>query len=414
MNNLLITMSGGTTTVINATLVGIIKEARKNAKIEKIYAGYPGISGVLNENIVDLTKIRETELNKLYYTPSSAFIGTTRVKPLNFDELKNLSDVCNIHNIKYFLNIGGNGTIKQTINISKALPKVKCVALPKTVDNDLGDLEFKDVLYTPGFPSCANYWKFIIKIMNQENLGACSHDKVLVTQTFGRETGFLAGCARLADKNRKLPLLILIPEDQRKIEDILEKIKYKLKKVGRLMIIMTEGYKIGDIGKQFDHTGQIMYGSSQTTSAQTMVNKCMENNIQARCFIPSIDQRSNFLYTTKEDLFHAENIGIFAIQKLIEGYTNFFASICYTDLGYIGYKSIPFETIQNFSRKMPNKWIDFGNFDVTDLFVDYVESIIGTPLINNMKNIFDIDFAAQNYPLIKKLNIKNNIKCYEY
>jgi 6-phosphofructokinase 1 len=395
-------MSGGTTTVINATLVGIIKQARKSGKIKHIYAGYPGISGVLNENIVDLSKIEEKELDKLYYTPASAFIGTTRVDLLSLNELKKLYDIFKAHDIKYFLNIGGNGTIKQTISISKALPEVNCVALPKTVDNDLGDFDFKNVFYTPGFPSCANYWKFITRIMNQENLGAFSHDEVLVTQTFGRETGFLAGCARLSDKERKLPLLILLPEDQRTIEEVMAKIKQTIAKFGRAMIVMTEGYEIDDLGRQFDYTGQTMYGSSKTTSAQNIVNKCMENNIQARCFIPSIDQRSNILYTTKEDLLHAKNIGIFAVQKLLENYNNFFATICHSRTKHISYKMLPFENIKDFSRRMPNKWIDFGNFDVTDSFVNYVESIIGTPLINDMNNIFNINFAIQNYPLIKK------------
>ena len=43
MNNLLITMSGGTTSVINATLAGLILKAQKSNLIDKIYVGFPGI-----------------------------------------------------------------------------------------------------------------------------------------------------------------------------------------------------------------------------------------------------------------------------------------------------------------------------------------------------------------------------------
>ena len=61
-------------------------------------------------------------------------------------------------------------------------------------------------------------------MMNLENLGAYTHDRVLVTQTFGRETGFLAGAARFADPGDKLPLLIMLPEDQKSEPDILNAI----------------------------------------------------------------------------------------------------------------------------------------------------------------------------------------------
>ena len=40
-DNLLITMSGGTTTVINATLVGVLKAARRSGRIGKVLAGAP-------------------------------------------------------------------------------------------------------------------------------------------------------------------------------------------------------------------------------------------------------------------------------------------------------------------------------------------------------------------------------------
>lgn len=401
-NNILITMSGGTTTVINATLVGIIKAARKCDKIDRIYAGYPGIIGTLNEDIVDLTDISEAEIEKLYYTPASGFIGTTRVRPLDEFELKSLEKVFEAHNVKYFLNIGGNGTIKQTMQISKNIgDRVKCIALPKTVDNDLGDMEFEKVLYTPGFPSCANYWKFIARIMNLENLGAYSHDKVLITQTFGRKTGFLAGCARLADESREWPLIILLPEDQKDINTVLNKIETTVNENKRAMVVMTEGYEIDELGVKHDHTGQVMYGSSNTTNAQNLVNKCMEANIQARAFVPAIDQRSNIIYTTLEDLKHAEGVGIYAVGKLLQGQSNFLTSIS-DNMQYI---SIPFTEIKDFSRQMPDKWISYDNFDVTDEYLDYVKLILGESILTKFNNIFEIKFAEYKMTFVeKKLN----------
>ena len=52
MSNLLVTMSGGTTSVINATLAGIVDIARKSNQIDKVYAGCPGMLGVFEENFL--------------------------------------------------------------------------------------------------------------------------------------------------------------------------------------------------------------------------------------------------------------------------------------------------------------------------------------------------------------------------
>ena len=42
--NFLILMSGGTTPVINSTLVGIIQKVKKKSSQIKIFSGQPGIS----------------------------------------------------------------------------------------------------------------------------------------------------------------------------------------------------------------------------------------------------------------------------------------------------------------------------------------------------------------------------------
>ena len=46
MANLLVAMSGGTSPVINATLVGIIKAARRTKAFQYVLAGLPGIEGI--------------------------------------------------------------------------------------------------------------------------------------------------------------------------------------------------------------------------------------------------------------------------------------------------------------------------------------------------------------------------------
>ena len=150
MNNLLITMSGGTTSVINSTLSGLISRAQKSNLIDRIYVGFPGIEGFLSDKVLNLTNINCEELSVLKRSPGSASIGTTRAKIFDDKTLDLLSEKFEEYQIKYFVNIGGNGTIKQSKLISSKIDNVSVAAAPKTVDNDLGDGEFELLWYTPG------------------------------------------------------------------------------------------------------------------------------------------------------------------------------------------------------------------------------------------------------------------------
>jgi len=378
--NFLIAMSGGTTPVINATLTGVIRQTRKSFPEAKIYAGYPGILGILADRLVELTQLDESALNRIYRTPASGLIGATRVELINQEQIQRFADIAQKYDIGYFLNIGGNGTIKQSRTIQAALgDDISVCALPKTVDNDLGDEAFHDVYYTPGFPSCAKYWRHKTHVLNYENLGAFSHDQTLIAQTFGRETGFLAGCARLADPDRRLPLLILLPEDQRGVEDVQAAVEDCLQKHNRCLIVMSEGYEIGNFETRFDPSGQVMYGSSGNTQAQLLVNYLMGKGIGARAFVPGFDQRSEMKSVSTIDIESAYGVGAFAIRSLLQGQRNFFSSIRRLEnaLNQIGFHNIPLPDIQGFSRDMPERWITHGQFDVTDEYVSYVSPLIG-------------------------------------
>ena len=55
--NLLVAQSGGPTSVINASIAGVILEAGRHECINEIYGGLNGIFGILNEDLVDLNEI---------------------------------------------------------------------------------------------------------------------------------------------------------------------------------------------------------------------------------------------------------------------------------------------------------------------------------------------------------------------
>lgn len=373
-------MSGGTTTVINATLVGIVRQAVEMKSFDRIFAGVPGITGLLNGSLVDLTSLNNKELEMLRRTPGSASIGTARVSILASHELETLADLFNQYDIGAFINIGGNGTIKQTRAIASAIGQsVRVAAAPKTVDNDLGDLKCRDVFFTPGFPSCVNHWAKVTKLLDIENAGAASHDNVLVAQTFGRETGFLAGAARIADPDRKAPLLLMLPEDPQPLDVLIGAVDDQLSSAGRAVIVISEGYPVGDVGSIKDATGQTMYGSNPTTAAQLLVDHLLQAGISARSYIPTILQRQAIDDTLEFDLDVAERQGRHIVQQLSEGESDFLATIrdpevCLSSEDPIG--TISFCEFAEFSREMHRNFVSPHNFDVTDMYISYLSRIL--------------------------------------
>lgn len=372
MSNFLILMSGGTTPVINSTLSGILKTLK--SKRVKIYSGNQGIVGVLKNSFLNLSNFSISKIKKIAHVPGSHFIGTTRMQKLKSKEISILRNSLKKKNITNVINIGGNGTLQQSRHLAEKLPEINFISCPKTVDNDLGDKNFRKVLFNPGYISCVEIWSFFLKMINIENIGAHSHDKVIISQTFGRDTGFICGSLRYWDKKRNLPMMLLLPENKKNFEDIYIHAKKILQKYHRLMIFISEGYNLGNIKPKYDKSGQVMYGSSGNTNCQILNNLFMKKKIQSRIFNPTILQRV-FKFRrellNKKDIVIAEKIGRKAALTLLNKKKSFLVTVTKKNkIDLIDYKFC-----KNFSRKMPSKFILKNKFDVSDDFLNYLDEV---------------------------------------
>jgi ATP-dependent phosphofructokinase / diphosphate-dependent phosphofructokinase len=76
----LVAQGGGPTAVINQSLVGAVLESRKFPQVSKVYGAVNGVSGIVNEDFLDLTQETTHNLEQVAGTPSSALFST-RDKP---------------------------------------------------------------------------------------------------------------------------------------------------------------------------------------------------------------------------------------------------------------------------------------------------------------------------------------------
>ena len=71
--------SGGPTTVINSSLLGVVTEAKRHPEIDGIFGAMYGVEGLIEDNLIDLRKEDQSDLDLLKHTPG-AILGSTRRK----------------------------------------------------------------------------------------------------------------------------------------------------------------------------------------------------------------------------------------------------------------------------------------------------------------------------------------------
>ncbi|MCK4999064.1 MAG: 6-phosphofructokinase, partial [Anaerohalosphaera sp.] len=106
MANAVVSQSGGPTGVINASLVGVIEEAKKHPGIDKIYGAVHAVRGMVQEDFVDLTDADPAMLEIVAVSPSSA-LGSSRDKP-DAEYCEKILAIFKKWDIRYFFYIGGN------------------------------------------------------------------------------------------------------------------------------------------------------------------------------------------------------------------------------------------------------------------------------------------------------------------
>ncbi|MDP6490440.1 MAG: diphosphate--fructose-6-phosphate 1-phosphotransferase [Kiritimatiellia bacterium] len=388
--NALVAQSGGPSPVINASLQGVIEGCRAYPERTKtLYAAWHGIEGVLNEELIDLYAQDQAELTLLKHTPASGAIGTCRYKltPEQDEDFDRIIEVFRAHDIRYFFYIGGNDSMDTAHKVSdlahaKGLDVI-CTGVPKTIDNDVGDPEFTLLDHTPGYGSTARYWAGIVRDTNEENRGMCPSECVSVLQAMGRKAGYIPAAARLADPQREMPLQIYMAEAHHTLESLHENVNRQLRTDGRCIVVVSEGFDVGDLGEAHDGFGHIEYGASKTCAAQIVASYLNDHGLaahgQATWQVPGVLQRSMSAHQSPVDRDEALEVGRHAVEVAMEQGTGFMASILRApgESYRAEYGHAPLEQIANSFRPIPQAWITEDGLDVTDDFIRYAQPLIG-------------------------------------
>ena len=376
--------SGGVTSVINASASAVILEARKSAKIGKIYAGKNGILGALREELIDTSKESKKFIESLQYRPGGVF-GSCRYKLKsiedNLKEYERLIEVFKAHNIGYFFYNGGNDSADTALKISQISNKLnyplQCIAIPKTVDNDLAVTDC-----CPGFGSVAKYvvTSTIEAALDVESMYESS-TKVFILEVMGRHAGWIAGSSCLAqDSHPGAPHIILLPEVTFNQIKFLAKVKETVKKHGFCVIVASEGIKNSKGKFLAESDSKDAFGHSQLGGVAPRLADLINKKLQLKNHWAVADylQRSASHLSSGVDRAHALEVGKKAVQYALKGLNGVMPIIKRKSSTPYKWEVVPapLTKIANVEKKLPPGFISKDGLGMTKRARSYFQPLI--------------------------------------
>jgi len=376
--------SGGPTSVINGSLVGVVEAARRSSRIGRVYGMRFGIEGFMEDRLVDLSARPAAFLQGLRRTPSSA-LGSSRHKTRD-EDLPRILEILKKHDIRYFFLIGGNDTM-DTIHRVEAYCRregyeLAGVGIPKTVDNDLFGTD-----HTPGFPSAAR-----CNILNVQQAGLLARDmrrvdKFVIYQPVGRDAGWLAAAAAVAKKREAdAPHLIYLPERPFDRERFLADVADCHRRYGWVSIVCGEGLKQADgslvsDSQARDKFGNLEFGAMGGASVALSLHGLIKERLGLRgefqitesLIMCAMDR------AVELDLEEAYGCGREAVRIAEAGRSGVMVALERKPGGpyRAHYTDVALEEVAVKSKPMPAEYINpEGNF-VTEAFLQYIRPLVG-------------------------------------
>mgnify|MGYP003971310183 FL=1 len=383
IGNCLVAQSGGPTSVINASVAGVVSEALNNECIEEIYGGLNGIHGILKEELIDLAEESQQTIRGLRYTPASA-LGTCRFKLRRDVDYSRVLEVFEAHNIRFFFYAGGNDSQDTANKISKLAQErgfeLRTIGIPKTVDNDLVTTD-----HCPGYGSVVKFICTTIREMSLDHEAMGQHDLVSILEVMGRNAGWIAAGASLAKGAREnpdaAPHLIYLPEVPFTTEKYLDDVRRVLGRNRHCMVVVGEGLVDPDGNYVSTSSGATdAFGHAQLGGCGDFLQSTIEENlgIKARSAKLGIGQRAAAHCSSQADNDEAFLAGEAAVRAAVSGVTDKMVTlirgdseqyVCETGLASL-------EDIANGVKMLPEEWINEDGVSMNYQFFKYASPLI--------------------------------------
>ena len=228
MKTIGILTSGGDAPGMNAAIRAVVRAAcEKGMKVYGIRRGYNGLmeNDMYEMNLRTVSDIIQRGGTILYSARSPQFKTE--------EGMAKAIATCKERGIDGLVVIGGDGSFRGARDLS--LRGIPCVAIPGTIDNDIGCCD-----YTIGYDTSMNT---IMQMVDRIRDTAESHDRCAVVEVMGRGAGYIALNSGIACGATS----ILIPEIEYDFDrDVIERMK-RTQKTGKVHFVIIVSEAIGNV-----------------------------------------------------------------------------------------------------------------------------------------------------------------------
>ena len=325
--------------------------------------------------------LTEKNVQKIART-GGTFLHTSRTKPSKVSQDKvpeNMRDKYNaaendltdeiIKNlehlgIEYLVPIGGDDTLSYGLRLHKA--GVRCVGIPKTMDNDVPGTD-----YCIGFSTCVTR---TIEFTHQLRTCAGSHERILVIEVMGRYAGYTALVPTMAGASDRC----VIPEYEFDIERLTELLVKDRRdnESNYSVVLISEGamFKGADMifsNQETDAYGHKKLGGIGDMVSAEIVKRAPKYNKGET--IHTINQRMSYMTRSGQpdaiDSIVPMAYGNLAMDLIMEGKSG--RMVC---LKNGRYDHVPFEVVTEYEKK-----IDVERFYDTERYRPHYHNCMGMP-----------------------------------
>lgn len=382
--NAILGQSGGPTSVINASLCGIIQHCLAQKCIGRTLGMRFGIEGFMQGDVIDLGREAPAVIDSLRTTPSSA-LGSCRHK-LKDTDFPKILEMLKKHDIRYYFLIGGNDTMDTIHRVEKYCREngyeLIGVGVPKTVDNDLCGTD-----HTPGFGSAARYVALSVKQAGMLARDMKHVDQYVIFQTVGRSAGWLPAAAAMAKKNEDdAPHIILLPERAFDRDRFLADVKRCHEKYGWCSVVCGEGVCYADgtpisASQTTDKFANVEFGAMGGASAALTLHRMINAQFGWRGEFQVCEslQMCAADRVCPADVEEAYACGRRAVELAVAGTSGVMVSIVRESTNPYRWSlgTAPLAEVALGAKPMPDEYINAeGNF-VTPACIEYLKPLVG-------------------------------------
>jgi len=380
---MVVAQSGGPTAVVNASIVGALRAAKANGRVERVLGARFGFEGILAGDYSELDPLSETEIARLARTPGAG-LGSSRHRPTE-DELERTLDNLGTLGVRWLAIVGGNDTADALHRLHNAASdrgqSLSVVGIPKTIDNDLPCMD-----HAPGYGSAARFLALAARETALDTAGMQRTDPIKVLEVMGRNAGWLAASTALAASAGQPPDVIFLPERARSLAQMLEEIGAVHGSRGWALVVISEN-QCDDSGRPLAGEAALhvdAYGHGYHESPGLYLARAVQQELglRARYERPGSLQRTWTATISDVDVEEAAAAGAEAARLAIAGESDVMVTIERVSNKPYGVRfgTAPLERIAHQERLLPDQFIAASGIGVTEAFIEYARPLIGGEL----------------------------------